>query len=41
MAGWYDVTYRYCGGDIHVHEDWADGPEYHKSVRGTRSCEIW
>jgi hypothetical protein len=41
MAGWYDVSCRYCGGDIHVHEDWADVPEYHKECAWyEESCEI-
>lgn len=30
MSRWYDVSCRHCGGDIHVHEDWSDVPEYHK-----------
>lgn len=29
MSKWYDVSCRHCGGDIRVHEDWNDTPEYH------------
>ena len=41
MSKWYDVRCRHCGGDIRVHEDWSNVPEYHKECAWyEESCEI-
>lgn len=40
MSKWYDVRCRHCGGDIHMHEDWSDVPDYHKECAWyEKSCE--